>query len=871
MNKLLLIDGYSILNRTFYGLPMLSNSKGVPTNAVYGFLNILFRLTDTEQPDYAAVAFDLKAPTFRHKMYDAYKGTRKPMPEELHAQVPIMQEILTAMGIKTVACEGYEADDILGTLAKKGEAAGLDVMILSGDRDILQLVTDKTTQRLPKTVKGMTTIENYTPEKIREVYGIEPRQIIDLKAMMGDSSDNIPGLPGVGEKTAASLLAAYGSLENAHAHYEEIKPKKAMEAFRDHYDLGLLSKELATIMTDAPLTESIEELKLGNMFTREAFELFKEYEFRNLYPRFEEADGGKMPEINIRNIEDPFTAEMFFSELCSLESAGITADIDEGILKGLAVSDGKAITYVKADITDISDGVKRAAEAGTALAFCDLKDQLGFLPLKKSDNVFDIIIAAYLMNPLKSDYPYEVTAREFADVTLPSAEEIVKGKITRSTQLTEEQRKMISCCKAHAACVSAGNMRSALEEQGMLKLFEEIEMPLVFTLHDMEKEGIGINSDELASYGSELAVQIEKLEEEIYEEAGERFNINSPKQLGTILFEKLGLKGGKKTKSGYSTAADVLEKLAAEAPVVEKILNYRQLAKLKSTYADSLGGYCDENGRIHSHFMQTVTATGRLSSVDPNLQNIPVRAELGREIRKVFVPKKGCVFVDADYSQIELRVMAHFSGDKKLIAAYNQAQDIHALTASQVFGVPIGEVTPLQRRSAKAVNFGIIYGISSFGLGKGLNISSKEAKVYIEKYFETYPGIRTFLDTTVEKARADGYTTTLYGRRRPIPELSSGNFMQRSFGERAAMNSPVQGTAADIIKIAMNRVHDALEKNGLRSKIVLQVHDELLIEAPEDEKDIAADILKTEMTAAAELLVPLEAEVGTGYNWNDAH
>ncbi len=871
MSKLLLIDGYSILNRAFYGLPMLSNSKGVPTNAVYGFLNILFRLTDMEQPDYAAVAFDLKAPTFRHKMYDAYKGTRKPMPEELHAQVPVIREILTAMGIKTVACEGYEADDILGTLAKKGEAAGMDVMILSGDRDILQLVTDKTTQRLPKTVKGTTTIENYTPEKIKEVYGIEPRQIVDLKAMMGDSSDNIPGLPGVGEKTASNLLAAYGSLENAHDHYEEIKPKKAMEAFRDHYDLGLLSKELATIITDVPLKESMDELRLENMFTDEAFELFKEYEFRNLYPRFEAADGGKTPEIDIEYIEDPFTAEMFFSNLCSLKSAGMTADIDSGALKGLAVSDGKKITYIRAGITDMADGVRRAAEAGTMLAFCDLKDQLGFLPLKKEDKVFDVIIAAYLMNPLKSDYPYEVIAKEFADVVLPSAEEIVKGKITRSTQLTDEQREKTACYKAHTACVAAENMRLALETQGMLKLFEEIEMPLVFTLHDIEKEGIEINRDELASYGAELAVQIEKLEEEIYEEAGERFNINSPKQLGTILFEKLGLKGGKKTKSGYSTAADVLEKLAGEAPVVEKILNYRQLTKLKSTYADSLGEYCDENGRIHSHFMQTVTATGRLSSVDPNLQNIPVRAELGREIRKVFVPKKGCVFVDADYSQIELRVMAHFSGDEKLIAAYRQAQDIHALTASQVFGVPIDEVTPLQRRSAKAVNFGIIYGISSFGLGKGLNISNKEAKAYIEKYFETYPGIRTFLDTTVEKAKADGYTTTLYGRRRPIPELASGNFMQRSFGERAAMNSPIQGTAADIIKIAMNRVHDALEESGLKARIVLQVHDELLIEAPEEEKDKAAKILKAEMTAAAELLVPLETDVGTGYNWNDAH
>ena len=896
--KILLIDGFSILNRAFYGVPPLSNSKGVPTNAVYGFLNILFKVTDLEEPSYAAVAFDLKAPTFRHVMYNAYKGTRKPMPDELHAQVPVVQEILKAMGIRSVSVEGFEADDIIGSIARKAEKEGKEVLILSGDRDILQLVTENTTLRFPRTSKGMTTIEKYTPEKIAEDYaGIEPLRIIDLKAMMGDSSDNIPGLPGVGEKTALSLLEKYGSLEEAKAHEEEINPKKAFEAFRDHYDLALLSKDLATIRTDVELDLEIEDLKIEDLFNPEAFALIKEYEFKNLYPRFSDSSKNTPDQIVVRLIEQQTEADEFFSAAGKSGAVGLCADIEENTFKGLAAAINGVTVYIKT--AESSDADKAGEQltffaeesgdpSGISVDFLaekinelinnniktsvySLKDLFRHVRMAEAYALFDIHIAAYLLDPLKSEYAYDTIASEYGKAALPSAEEIVGSKITRSVTVTEEQKRKISGCKAAAALLSRDGLEKRLTETGMQELFKDIETPLVYTLAEMENLGIRINRDELALYGAKLSDGIEALEREIYEEAGEEFNINSPRQLGVILFEKLGLKGVKKTKSGWSTAADVLEKLAEEAPVVEKILNYRQLTKLKSTYADALGGYCDDNGRIHSTFHQTVTATGRLSSADPNLQNIPVRMDLGREIRRVFVPKEGCVFIDADYSQIELRVMAHLSGDEKLIAAYRNAEDIHAMTASEVFGVPLDQVTSLQRRSAKAVNFGIIYGISSFGLGKGLNISRKEAQEYIEKYFNTYPGVKSFLDNTVAKAKEDGFTTTMFGRIRPIPEFNSSNFMTRQFGERVAMNSQIQGTAADIIKIAMNRVRAALKAGGFQAKLILQVHDELLLEVPEAEADAVEKILKEEMEHAAELRVPLETDLSRGMNWDDAH
>ena len=877
-NSILLIDGHSILNRAFYGLPLLTNSKGLYTNAVYGFLNILFKVFDDVRPDHVAVAFDLSAPTFRHEMYKEYKGTRKKMPDELHAQVPVMKDVLAAMDVAILQKEGFEADDLIGSEAANAVRNGMKVTILSGDRDLLQLVNDSVTLMLPKTSKGSTTVECFTPEHVKEVYKIGPESIVDLKAMMGDSSDNIPGLPGVGEKTATNLILEYGSLENAHDHFEEIKPKKAMEAFRDHYDLGVLSKKLATIKTDVDTGVSFDELKAKDFYTPAAYSVFKELEFKNFLTRFDESNRVHRESVELRIIEELAEAEELFSEALKQELVGFYLDIagegDKREPRGLAVSFGGECAYVRAQ-GFISGAylkealIKMIENADTATI--GFKEQQNILKSRMNGRLFDCIIAAYLLDPLRSDYAYEHIAAEYADETMPSAEEIVGSKITKKVAVSDAQREKIAGYTARAAYLSKPRLDIKLKEYGMESLFYDIEMPFVYTLSDMEQAGIKMNSAELASYSEMLKAQIEELEKSIYEQAGEEFNIQSPKQLGVILFEKLHLKGGKKTKTGYSTAVEVLEKLADDAPVVNDILKYRQLTKLKSTYADALGDYVRSDGRIHSHFQQTVTATGRISSTDPNMQNIPVRMEIGRKIRKVFVPEDGCIFVDADYSQIELRVLAHMSGDEKLIEAYRQDSDIHRITASQVFGVPLSEVTPLQRRNAKAVNFGIVYGISSFGLSQDLSISRKEAQTYIEKYFETYPDIKKYLDKTVENARKNGYTTTMFGRRRPVPELKDSNFMRRQFGERVAMNSPIQGSAADIIKIAMNNVSRRLKEEGLKSRLILQVHDELLIEAELSEKDEVCRILKEEMENAARLKVELIVDMNTGYNWDEAH
>jgi DNA polymerase-1 len=876
-NSILLIDGHSILNRAFYGLPLLSNSKGIYTNAVYGFLNIMFKVFDDVKPDHIAVAFDLSAPTFRHEMYKEYKGTRKKMPDELHAQVPVIKEVLEAMDVAILQKEGFEADDLIGSEAAKAAASGMQVTILSGDRDLLQLVTDDVTLMLPKTSKGSTTVERFTPERVREVYQIGPENIVDLKAMMGDSSDNIPGLPGVGEKTATNLILTYGSLENARAHFEEIKPKKAMEAFRDHFDLGEMSKALATIKTDVDLGIGFEELKAKNFYTPEAYTIFKELEFKNFLTRFEDENKAAAETAKIKLVSGLSEAEEIIGEVMEQSEAGFYLDTgtDEGQVNGLALSFKNVCVYIKAQgfITGayLTDALLKLTAKAENLSTIGFKEQQNVLQSEMRGNIFDCAIAAYLIDPLRSDYAYEHIAAEFANASLPSAEEIVNSKITKKTVITDEQKIKIAGYTAQAAFLSKAALAKRLEEYGMADLFYKIEMPFAYTLSVMEKAGIKMNSKELAAYSVMLKEQTDDLEKSIYGQAGEKFNIQSPKQLGVILFEKLHLKGGKKTKTGYSTAVEVLEKLADEAPIVNDILKYRQLTKLKSTYADSLGDYVRADGRIHSHFMQTVTATGRISSADPNMQNIPVRMEIGRKIRKVFVPEEGNIFVDADYSQIELRVLAHMSGDEKLIEAYRQDSDIHRITASQVFGVPLEEVTPLQRRNAKAVNFGIVYGISSFGLSQDLSISRKEAQGYIEKYFETYPGIKEYLDKTVENAKKNGYTTTMFGRRRPIPELKDSNFMRRQFGERVAMNSPIQGTAADIIKIAMNNVAKRLKEEKLKSRLILQVHDELLIEAPLNEKDAVCRILKEEMEGAAQLKVELIVDMNSGYNWDEAH
>ena len=872
--KIVLIDGHSILNRAFYGLPDLTNSEGVHTNAVYGFLNIMTRILEEEKPQYLTVAFDVHAPTFRHQMYEAYKGTRKPMPQELREQVPLIRQVLEAMGVCIVSREGYEADDLLGTIARRGEARGLEVTVVSGDRDLLQLATEKILVRIPKTRGGKTVIEDYHAAQVQETFQVTPPQIIELKALMGDTADNIPGIPGVGEKTAAKIIGAYGSIENAHDHLEEIKPNKARESLREHYDLAVLSKKLATIDTDAAIDFSWEEARLGNLYTPEAYEIFRRLDFKNLLSRFDQEQQPQAMEYQV--ITDPQKAGELFRQAQAASGCGLALlEGSEGTV-GLGLAFGRDQVYyfpVGEAISDqqLKDWARQLFAGEHPVGAPDVKAMRKWVEIPADGQAFDLGVAAYLLNPLKNSYTYDDAANEYLGETVPAASEIFgTPKLPDLSRAEPERAAAYASGQAYVSWAAREPMRQALSDTGMLKLFEQVEMPLLFTLDDMEKAGIRARAEELKVYGSQLQVRIEELEASIWEQAGETFNINSPKQLGVILFEKMGMPGGKKTKTGYSTAADVLDKLAPDYPFVADILEYRQLTKLKSTYADGLAGYIAGDGRIHSTFNQTITATGRISSTEPNLQNIPIRMELGRLIRKVFVPEEGFVFLDADYSQIELRVLAHMSGDEKLIEAYREAQDIHRITASQVFHVPFDQVTDLQRRNAKAVNFGIVYGISSFGLSQDLSITRKEAADYIEKYFETYPKIKGFLDGEVEKAKKDGYVSTMFGRRRPVPELKSSNFMQRSFGERVAMNSPIQGTAADIIKIAMVRVNERLRREGLRSRLILQVHDELLIETAKEELEVVSRILEEEMRGAADLAVPLEVDMHTGSNWYEA-
>ena len=814
------------------------------------------------------------------------------MAEELRQQVPLMKEMLTAMGVTIVEKEGYEADDLLGTIAKQSEAQGLEVSIVSGDRDLLQLASDHIKIRIPKTKRTGTEIEDYLAKDVVEKYQVTPLQFIDVKALMGDSADNIPGVPGIGEKTATALITAYGSIENAHDHLEEIKPNRAKQNLSEHYDMAQMSKELATIEIHAPIEYSLEDAKLGNLFTEEAYLMCKRLEFKNMLSRFDIDAPKNLAEEHFTFVTDKKQISDIFKKAKKAGHIGCCLLPGEGIIteqlslfeqpKEQQVIEGMSIAFSEEDIYYLSAGTEVSAEelleeirelsgGQTKVSVMDLKETLKTLPLPENDRYFDASVAAYLLNPLKNDYPYEDLAKDYAGLMIPSKTDLLgKESPVKAKQAKPEAFLKYICYMAYIPWKTRDRLLEELNNTGMQTLYDTIELPLVYTLSDMEKEGVHVDAEELKRYGEELAAQIAVLEKEIYEGAGETFNINSPKQLGHILFEKLEMPYGKKTKTGYSTAADVLEKLAVEYPLVSKILEYRQLAKLKSTYADGLANFIEEDGRIHTNFQQTVTATGRLSSTDPNLQNIPIRMELGRMIRKVFLPKDGYVFVDADYSQIELRILAHMSGDEMLIQAYREAQDIHRMTASQVFHTPFEEVTDLQRRNAKAVNFGIVYGISSFGLSQDLSISKKEAQEYIERYFESYPKIKEFLDGCVEKAKKDGYSVTMFGRRRPLPEISSSNFMQRSFGERIAMNAPIQGTAADIIKIAMNRVHRRLIDEGLKSRLLLQVHDELLIEAAPDEVDEVKKILDEEMKGAADLSVELEIDTHTGKNWYEA-
>lgn len=907
--KIVLIDGHSILNRAFFGIPDLTNAEGLHTNAVYGFLNILFKILEEEKPEYLTVAFDVHAPTFRHKMYEAYKGTRKPMADELRQQVPVMKEVLQSMGVAIVEQEGYEADDILGTLAKQSEAKGMEVSLVSGDRDLLQLASEHIKIRIPKTKRTGTEIEDYYAKDVKEKYQVTPMEFIDVKALMGDTADNIPGVPGIGEKTATALIVQYGSIENAYAHVDEIKPPRAQNNLREHYDMAKMSKTLATIEVNAPVPYKMEDAKIGDLFTPEAYVWMKKLEFKNMLNRFQIEAPVNPVEQYFQKITQKKEADKVFAEAGKAAYRGFWLSTDpkaeqpEGQLTldsflqqtngendkseskvaqkvlGLGVSCGREkIFFLKAgeELTGeyLLEQLQKLLEQPGKTACFDLKSQLPYLTPRQEDRerIDDVLIGAYLLNPLKNDYAIDDVAKEHLELLVPSRQDLL-GKLTDGQAVVEKEEAFMSylCFGAYTCFASAEILENKLRETGMEQLYREIEMPLVYTLFDMERAGVLVDAKALKEYGTALQGKIVELEQEIYQDAGEEFNINSPKQLGVILFEKLQMPNGKKTKTGYSTAADVLEKLAPEYPIVSKILEYRQLTKLKSTYADGLANYIEEDGRIHSNFNQTITATGRISSTEPNLQNIPIRMELGRQIRKVFIPKEGCVLIDADYSQIELRVLAHMSGDQNLITAYREAQDIHRMTASQVFHVPFDEVTALQRRNAKAVNFGIVYGISSFGLSQDLSITKKEASEYIDRYFETYPGIKTFLDGLVAQGKEQGYVTTMFGRRRPIPELLSSNFMQRAFGERVAMNSPIQGTAADIIKIAMIRVNEGLKSQGLKSKLILQVHDELLIEAWKEELEQVEALLKKEMEHAADLAVRLEIDMKHGKDWYEAH
>lgn len=869
MSKIVLIDGNSIINRAFYGMPDLTNTDGEHTGAIVGFLNIMNKILDEEKPDYLTVAFDVKAPTFRHKIYEAYKGTRKSMPDELREQVPKLKELLLAMGITLVEKAGLEADDILGTLAKRAEKAGMEVSLVSGDRDLLQIATDIIKIRIPKTKFGKTEIHDYYTQDVINEYQVPPLGIIELKALMGDSSDNIPGVPKIGEKTATDLLIQYGNIENLKEHIPEITKKSVRETLEQNFDMAVLSKTLATIEINADIEVDFEECRLNDIYTLEAYPILKHLEIKKALEKYDESKlsgiaGTTEKERQIVQVETASAYSELLNTLASTNRFAFDISSEDDDLNAdstgqlsfnfnekeeylyIVTADSKyEVNITKIDnalslfsdmlITELSRFNDDAySESDKVVITYDLKKQIKLIDREElydtnaSKLFFDTLIAAYLLNPNMVSYSVDEPYDKFEEY------------------------------------------KSKLIDANMYELFTNIEMPLSIVLAGMEKAGIKTLKDDLDAYGASLATEIERLEKEIIELAGIDFNVNSPKQLGEILFEKMGIPGGKKTKTGYSTAADILEKLAPDYPFVAKILEYRGLSKLKSTYVDGMDQFILSDSRIHCKFNQTVTATGRISCSEPNLQNIPIKTEQGRLIRKCFVPEDGYIFVDADYSQIELRIMAHMSGDEKLIDAYKNAKDIHRITASEVFSVPFEEVTDLQRRNAKAVNFGIIYGISSFGLSQGLSISRKEAQDFINNYFVKFPGVKAYLDNLVEGAKEKGYITTLFDRRRPIPELKSSNFMQRQFGERVAMNAPIQGTAADIMKIAMINVYKRLRDEGLKSKLIIQVHDELLIETLESEKDIVYKILEDEMENACRLSVKMEIDIHSGNSWYEA-
>ena len=861
MKKLLLIDGNSIMNRAFYGVPDLTNVNGVHTNAVYGFLNILFRFLDEEKPDYLAIAFDLHAPTFRHKMFEAYKGTRKGMPDELREQVPYIKNLVKEMNIKTLEMEGYEADDLLGTMAKRAQKDGIEVTLLSGDRDLLQIADEHIKIRIPKTVRGVTTVEDYYPADVVNKYNVTPEEFTHVKALMGDSSDNIPGVPEVGEKTAGELIVKYHSLDNIYASLDEITKASVKTSLEENKDLAYLCLKLATIEINAPIEVTLDDLQNNLVFTESGYEIVKELGLKTYIKKFEDNMSSEAKEVVVDNLE-----VKDISDLASLNDFAVKLDIKEPLFIvpgsfGTVVLNKEKYAFIPLTVSIYPLIKKIISDKGVVVCFqsseiFDLLEESDLNQTSKdiTDRIFALDLAAYLVNPLNNDITAESLILDYTGLSL-SKEYFLKEDLAK---------------KAYAYTKLYETLLNNLKETEQYDLFNKIEMPLSLVLYEMEKAGIRVDKNILSEYEKELGVSIDNLEKRIYEEAGEEFNILSPKQLGVILFEKMNMPYSKKTKTGYSTSADVLEKLSGEFPFVKNILEYRALTKLKSTYAIGLAQAVADDGRIHSHFLQTVTATGRISSAEPNLQNIPIRTELGRRLRKVFIPKDSCIFADADYSQIELRILAHLSADKTLNDAFNSGMDIHSVTASKVFDVPVEEVTSSQRRAAKVVNFGIIYGMSSYSLGQDLEITRKEAEKYIKEYFEGYPDIKNYLDNCVEFARTKGYSLTEFKRRRPVPELKSSQFMQREFGRRVAMNAPIQGTAADIMKIAMINVRDALINNGLKSRILIQVHDELLLEVYENEKEEAVKVLKDEMENAFKMSVPLTVECNIGDDWYEA-
>lgn len=871
--KFMVIDGNSILNRAFYGVRLLTNHDGLPTNAIYGFLSTLFRLQDEYTPDRTIVCFDVKEKTFRHQKFDSYKATRKGMPDELAAQLPVMKEVLDALGI--IRCEkgGYEADDLIGTISRKAEEQGDDCLIVTGDRDSLQLVSAHTTVHLVSSKGGQDTSRDITPETFREEYGFDPIRLIDLKALMGDSSDNISGVPGVGEKTAMNLLHTFGSLDEVYRHLDAPEIKKGLrdkltngeQAARDSY-------WLATIERDAPLPIDMQALPDVQMDRDALYDLLTRLEFKSFLTR-----------LGLSKIEvpTPTAAERKRVELTDLESARKQLDALTELsavplfavpgLRAFALLAQDTVYLLSSDSFSVADWdavTARLFAGDIKLVMHDAKPtyvELLEAGLAAQGVLFDTSIAAYLLDPTASAYDLERVALSYLNRELPKVDLTAEDAFSPLGGRDSALATMTANVEAVADIYAEASAR--LEEQGMHKLFFEMEMPLMTVLAEMQQAGCKADADQLCAFGEQLDTRIAALTEQIYAAAGHEFNIQSSKQLGVVLFEELGLPYKKKTKTGYSTSAEVLESLAGYHPMIADVLEYRQLTKLKSTYVDGLLKVIAPDGRIHSHFQQTVTATGRLSSVDPNLQNIPVRTELGRELRRMFVAEQGRVLVDADYSQIELRVLAHVADDDAMIEAFRDGQDIHATTASKVYGVPVEEVTPQMRSSCKAVNFGIVYGISDFSLAQDIGVTRKEAAAFIQSYLDTYPGVHHYMESIKQSARETGYVETLFGRRRALPELNSKNFNLRSFGERAAMNTPIQGTAADIIKIAMLRVRDRLKAEGFEARLILQVHDELILEAPEHEAERAAALLREEMEHAAELRVPLVAEAKIGHSW----